>query len=127
MCTTRHYLIYIVEGDENDRLLLQQAFQYQQVGCSLRFFSNGAELFIHLTHRLDRKLPDLFLLELDTPTMNGFDTLHLLKQTPEYRHIPVVIRTEHETLDHINRCYELGCQAYFVKNELNLPLAKMLA
>lgn len=121
MTTVKKHLIYIVEDDEDDCLFLQEALHYQSADCLIRFFTDGAGLFTQLTHQLDGRLPDLIFLDLDTPVMNGFDTLRLLKQTRPYDQIPVVIRTGHETLDGVNRCYELGCRAYLTKSSFELP------
>lgn len=120
------YLIYVVEDDDDDRLLLRDALYRQTTDCSIRFFTDGAELFTYLTHQLDGRLPELIFLDLDTPVMNGFDTLRLLKQTQPYDRIPVVVRTGHETIDHINRCYELGCEAYLTKSTFDFPLTRMI-
>ena len=126
MMTSPKYLIYVVEDDEEDRFLLQQTLQHQCTDCLIRYFSDGSELFVRLTHQMDGRLPDLIFLDLDTPIMNGFDTLQLLKQTQPYERIPVVVRTGHETLEHINRCYELGCQAYLTKRDFDVPLTRMI-
>lgn len=126
MTTLPKYLIYIVEDDDDDRLMLQQALQAQAKGCIIRSFNDGAELFTQLTHQLDGRLPNLIFLDLETPVMNGFDTLQLLKQSPPYQRIPVIMRTGHATLEAINRCYGLGCQAYLTKEEFGLPLAHLI-
>lgn len=126
MTTQPAYLLYVVEDDDDDRFLLQQALKRHSFNGSLRFFTHGAELFTRLTHRLDGRLPDLIFLDLHTPIMNGFDTLRLLKQTEEFQRIPVVIRTGQDSLDQINRCYELGCHAYLTKHELALPVSSIV-
>lgn len=126
MKTLPKYLIYIVEDDDDDRLMLQQALQAQTQDCIIRSFNDGAELFIQLTHQLDGRLPNLIFLDLETPVMNGFDTLQLLKQSPSYQRIPVIMRTGHVTLEAINRCYGLGCQAYLTKDEFGLPLTRLI-
>ena len=126
MKTLPKYLIYIVEDDDDDRLMLQQALQAQATSCIIHAFNDGAELFTRLTHQLDGRLPDLIFLDLETPVMNGFDTLKLLKQTPPYQRIPVIMRTGHVTLEAINRCYELGCQAYLTKDEFGAPLMRLI-
>lgn len=117
------YLIYVVEDDEDDRFLLQDALTTHRVSCKVCFFTSGSELFIRLTHQLDGRLPDMILLDLDTPLMNGFDTLRLLKQMDEYRRVPVIVRSAFEGDKHINQCYELGCQAYVTKTNHPLQLA----
>ena len=120
------YLIYIVEDNQDDQVLFRLALKRQVVGCHLRFFTHGAELLTQLTHLLDGRLPDVIFLDLDMPLMNGFDTLQLLKNTPEYIPIPVVIRSGHHTPEDINRCYALGCQAYLTKTYPDLTLSRLM-
>lgn len=121
-----NYLIYVVEDNEDDCLLFQLALKHQRVKNHVRFFAHGVDLLIQLTHQLDGRLPDVIFLDLDVPLMNGFDTLQLLKNTPEYVDIPVVIRSWYNTLEDINRCYDLGCQAYLNKSSLILPLNRIM-
>ncbi len=120
-------LIYVVEDNHDDRNTLEKTLASQQATFQLHFFTNGSELFIWLTHQLHGRLPDLILLNLDMPVMNGFDTLLLLKAMEEYRNIPVVVRTSEERVDYINRAYDLGCQAYIVKSDHPLQLGRMLS
>jgi len=46
-----------------------------------------------LLKALERKIPDLILLDVDMPEMNGFDTIVLLKEKEEYSDIPVIFLT----------------------------------
>lgn len=116
MSELSNLLIYVVEDDPDDRYLLQMTLASNYVASNIQFFTHGSELFVRLTHRLDGRLPDMILLDLETPIMNGFETLQLLKTIEEYRSIPVIIRSSFEMSDYINRCYELGCKAYVIKS-----------
>ena len=109
-------LIYVVEDDPDDRYLLQMTLSARYVASNVQYFTHGSELFIRLTHRLDGRLPDMILLDLETPIMNGFETLQLLRSVEDYRSIPVIVRSSFEMSDYITRCYELGCKAYIVKS-----------
>ena len=110
-------LIYVVEDNLDDHRLLQIAFAKHDSLYNLRFFNDGVDLLTHLTHQLDERLPNAIVLDLDTPFLNGFDTLHLLKQTPTYRKIPVIIRSGYDSLENVNRCYALGCHAFLAKGQ----------
>ena len=119
-------LIYVVEDNHDNRNYLEKTLAAHPSTFQLHFFTNGSELFVWLTHQLHGRLPDLILMDLDMPVMNGFDTLMLLRAMDEYRNIPVVIHTHDDRLDCINRAYELGCQAYILKSKHALPLGRML-
>lgn len=116
MTNLSNLLIYVVEDDPDDRYLLQLTLTANYAASRIHFFTHGSELFVRLTHRLDGRLPDMILLDLETPIMNGFETLQLLKNADEFRNIPVIVRSSFEMSDYVNRCYELGCKAYVIKS-----------
>ncbi|CCH54075.1 Response regulator rcp1 [Fibrisoma limi BUZ 3] len=109
------FLIYVVDDDEDDRYLLQSIFADYFDDCELRLFENGSTLLTQLTHRLDNQLPDLILLDMDMPILNGVDTLRLLAQDTVLRRIPTVILTSSEAGRHIDLCYQLGANSYVNK------------
>jgi len=51
---------------------------------------NSGELLLKV---LEKKIPDLILLDVDMPGMNGFDTIKAIKSNKQYSHIPVVFLT----------------------------------
>jgi len=57
---------------------------------------------------------DLVLLDLEMPDMDGFQTLRAIKETPELRHLPVIIVSGTED-GNPARCLDLGATAYLVK------------
>jgi len=59
--------------------------------------------------------PDLALLDIILPKMNGIEVLKALKEDPETRDIPVIILTNLENMEDINKAIELGAAAYLVK------------
>jgi two-component system, chemotaxis family, response regulator Rcp1 len=59
--------------------------------------------------------PDFVLLDLNLPDKSGYEVLAELKQDAELRYIPVVVLTTTQFPEDINRCYELGANAYLVK------------
>ena len=119
-------LIYFVEDNKDDRRLLQIAFAKHNPLHTLCFFTDGVDLLTHLTHQLDGRLPNVICLDLRTPLLNGFDTLHLLKQTPAYQKIPVIIRSGYDSLENINRCYALGCHAFLAKGQSMKTLLQLI-
>ncbi|MDP2641520.1 MAG: response regulator [Candidatus Yanofskybacteria bacterium] len=66
------------------------------------------------------KKPDLILLDLVLPRMHGFDVLKQLKADKETAHIPVILLTNLEKIEDIQKALELGATTYLVKANYNL-------
>ena len=61
--------------------------------------------------------PDLILLDLILPRMHGFDVLKRLKQDPETKAIPIIVLTNLEGIQDIDKVIELGATTYLVKTQ----------
>ncbi|MCM4156450.1 response regulator [Gramella sp. AN32] len=61
------------------------------------------------------QLPDIILLDLHMPKINGTEFLEMLKSKPELRHIPVIILTTSENHKDLMECYKIGISGYIVK------------
>ena len=66
------------------------------------------------------KLPDLILLDLILPKMNGFDVLKQLKENEKTKNIPVIVLTNLEGVGEIDKAVELGATTYLVKVQYTL-------
>jgi CheY-like chemotaxis protein len=60
-------------------------------------------------------LPDLLLLDLKMPGMDGFDVLLWLRQQPTLSALRVIVITSSESLRDVNRAYQLGANSFLVK------------
>ncbi len=67
-----------------------------------------------------KEKPDLILLDLVLPKINGFEVLKKLKEDPETKEIPVIILTNLEKMSDIDKALELGAVAYLVKVDYSL-------
>lgn len=67
-----------------------------------------------------KELPDLILLDLIVPKMDGFAVLGELKNDPETKEIPVVVLTNLEGSADVERALALGAQTYLVKTNYRL-------
>ena len=67
-----------------------------------------------------RKTPDLILLDLVLPKLHGFEVLKKLKENSETKNIPVVVLTNLEGIEDIDKAIELGAQSYLVKAQYEL-------
>lgn len=66
------------------------------------------------------KKPDLILLDLILPKMHGLKVLEELKNNPETENIPVIVLTNLEEMDNIDKALGLGASTYLVKANYNL-------
>ncbi len=66
------------------------------------------------------KKPDLILLDLILPKINGFDVLKKLKEDKETQGIPVIILTNLEGIGDVDKALELGATTYLVKAQYTL-------
>jgi CheY-like chemotaxis protein len=62
-----------------------------------------------------RPLPDLILLDLNLPKIDGWEVLRRIKADPEAQLVPVVILSSTSSSSEVNRCYELQANAFVRK------------
>lgn len=127
MRQTRSISILLVEDDPVHARLIRRALTDQSAGrrMSIDHVSDGEsalQLMLGSEQDLARfegdgpTRPDLVLLDLRLPTIDGFDVLVALRQSDATRSVPVVVvsTSDHET--DVNRSYRLGANAYVSKS-----------
>jgi len=67
-----------------------------------------------------KEKPDLILLDLILPKMNGFDVLKNIKKDAEIKDIPIIVLTNLESMEDIQKALELGAATYLVKANYSL-------
>lgn len=66
------------------------------------------------------KKPNLILLDLILPKINGFEVLKQLKDSPETKDIPVIVLSNLESVGDVQKVIELGATTYLVKTNYQL-------
>ena len=66
------------------------------------------------------ELPNLIILDIILPKMNGFEVLEALKKDPQTQDIPVIVQTNLESMDDIERALGGGASTYLVKSNYSL-------
>lgn len=110
--------ILAAEDDADDRVLLADAFAESGVPVSLDFVSDGVELIERLLWRDAQPgvtLPDLVLLDLNMPRMDGREALRAVRDHPRLKHLPVIILTTSKAELDIRLSYQLGANSYVTK------------
>jgi len=113
--------ILVAEDTAEDVLLLRIAFEKAGINASLQVVRDGQEAISYLsgtTPYEDRRrypVPQLFLLDLKMPVLDGFQVLAWLREQPELLTLPVVALSSSILPEDIQRVFELGANAYVEK------------
>ena len=107
-----------VDDNPSDLQLAEMAFE--ETGGDIKYHGivDCERSFQYLIHRAETKgvpPPDLVLLDLNMPKMNGMEFLRRLRRHPDLRKLPVVILTTSRLSEDLNDCRGFGIQGYYVK------------
>ena len=114
-------VILLVEDNEDDELLTLRALKKSNVANEVVVARDGEEaldfLFATGVHanRDPRLMPQVTLLDLNLPKMDGFDVLRRIRADERTRRLPVVILTSSKQDEDILRSYDLFANAYVRK------------
>jgi two-component system, chemotaxis family, response regulator Rcp1 len=122
----RHLEILSVEDNAADVKLITELLGMSQVPSKLNVVRDGAEALDYLLQKNQYTMapqPDLVLLDLSLPKIDGREVLKTVKESPILKHIPVLILTGSDNKEDIRGSYELHANSYIVKpfdlNELS--------
>jgi two-component system, chemotaxis family, response regulator Rcp1 len=115
---TQSMEILLVEDNEGDVEMTQRALQGRTPPCNLCVANNGMEALDYLFKRgdfQDAVTPQLILLDLNMPQMNGKEFLKIMKQNEQLKTIPVVVVTSSKAPSDILESYRHYANCYVVK------------
>lgn len=110
--------ILLVEDNEDNRIIYATALRYA-----------GYEVFEAITgtdgvHQARANRPDLILMDISVPELDGWEATAILKADPTTKHIPVIAVTAHALPGDQERSLQAGCDGYLAKP---IPPATLLA
>ena len=110
--------ILLVEDDPADVELTQETMASAKVMINLHVVGDGVEALDFLRRQgkyREARRPDLILLDLNLPRMDGRTFLSELKADNQLKTIPVVVLTTSQAEEDIVRSYRLGANCYITK------------
>ena len=114
-------VILLVEDREDDILLIQKAFARGGINNPLPVVRDGEQAMLYLagegkfSNRAEYPLPDLILLDLKMPGIDGFEVLRWIRGQPGFASIRIVVLTSSDAIPDVNRAYALGANSFMVK------------
>lgn len=117
--TTQPFDVLLVEDDPADANLVRLAFKANSLHCQLHHVGDGVEGLAFLRRGGERfanaPRPDLILVDLNMPRMNGSEFLDQVKKDEVLKSIPVVVLTTSDVEKDITTSYELGAAGFITK------------
>ena len=116
--TGRPIEVLLVEDDPGDTLMIKEAFEENKLRNRLSCVADGVDALRYLRREgeyADAARPDLVLLDLNLPRMDGREVLAEVKADAELRTIPIVVLTTSEAEEDVLRSYALHANAYVTK------------
>jgi len=110
--------VLLVEDNPADVRLTVEAFKEASVVSCLRAVEDGVEALAYLRRQgkySDATRPDLVLLDLNLPRMDGAEFLAIIKRDPYLKQIPVVVFTTSSSARDISKSYALHANCYITK------------
>ena len=107
--------ILVVEDSLSDTKVVLWSLDKNRRGKSVVTVMDGSQAVAYLRARTDGQKPDLILLDLNMPKMDGWQVLTELKADASLRAIPVVVFTTSSDPADVARCYALGANSFITK------------
>src|SRR4051812_36401069 len=135
MSTPDTAVILLVEDREDDVFLIKKAFSKANLNNPVYVVNDGEQAIAYLmgdvpySNRNEYPLPDIILLDLKMPRLDGFEVLTWIRRQPGIRGLPVIVLTSSEELRDVNQAYALGANSFLVKPldfENSLSLIRMV-
>ncbi len=111
--------ILLVEDDPADAGLAKRAIREGRILCDVHHAADGVEALAYLRREGERyakaRRPDLILLDLNMPRLDGRGVLSAIKQDVGLRGIPVVVLTTSDVDRDVEAMYQLGANSFVTK------------
>src|SRR5690242_2658306 len=114
-------VILVAEDDEDYVLLIKQVFMKAHIPNPIHVVWNGEEAISYLkgdgkySNRDEYPLPDIFLLDLKMPRINGFEVLKWVRAQPSLSALRILVLTSSDEIRDVNEAYQLGANSFLVK------------
>lgn len=112
--------IFVIEDSEAHAKILKWAFDGLQRQARVSFFPDGESALARLGKGeiVQKNVPDLIILDLNLPGIDGRDVLRKLKSDPNISDVPVLVLSSSDNEKDIRMAYELGASTFICKSDI---------
>jgi len=114
-------VVLLAEDNMADQEIARRAMAEHEMKVNLLIVNDGVEAINYLTRRGKfssheaAPRPDIILLDINMPMMDGIQTLREIKENPDLKPIPVIMLTTSNLERDVESSYNLGANAYITK------------
>jgi CheY-like chemotaxis protein len=112
----RRLKILLVEDNEADVWLFKEAFTALQIEHDLEIAADGAQAIGLLEEGETLSPPDVILVDLNMPKVDGFQVLSFVRASARLCAIPVIVLSSSRDQRDVRRAHELGANSYMCKS-----------
>jgi CheY-like chemotaxis protein len=117
--TNQQVEILLVEDNEDDIIIIQEVFADMKLASIVNTVRDGEEALAYLGRKGKYKVarvPDIVLLDINMPKMNGFEVLEEMKKDPRLRSLPVIILSTSHREEDVVHSYATGACSFIHKS-----------
>ncbi|MFG0247727.1 MAG: response regulator [Phycisphaeraceae bacterium JB051] len=121
MDSNKHaFRVLLIEDNPDEALLTQIALTQSEVKCSIDHMASASEAWDFLSgidhnDNSSKEVPNLVLLDLKLPGMNGIELVEHIRSREQLDSLPVIMLTNSTYAGDLKSCYAARCNAYLVK------------
>jgi len=110
--------ILLIEDNSGDVELITQSFRDRGLSRKIKIINNGEEALKYLSLKENEEMeyrPDIVLLDINIPKIDGKEILHYIKTSEQLKMIPVIMLTTSSLQSDLVYCYSNYANCYIVK------------
>jgi CheY-like chemotaxis protein len=108
-------MVYLVDDDQDDLEIVQEALLLNSYKGPVLPLTSGQRLIEQLSINGVSPEPNVIVLDLNMPLLNGFQALQIIRKHPNFSSIPVIILTASSSKEDEIKSFELGCDYFLTK------------
>lgn len=110
--------VLLVEDSKPDQVIIKRTFEDGEIACDIHLCDNGEQALAHLNEcklNPEQAFPDLILMDINMPVMDGREALKRIRSDEELKHIPIIMLTTSSREKDVLDSYANGVNAFITK------------